>query len=622
MRSTLRIVAVLALLAVLAVAAAEWAGWPGLAPRLAARFVPALGLALDPGTRVHLIVGPRLLAPSVTVVREGHTLAVAESLELHWAWSDIWRWRRDNEPLRLRQVQAEQLDLAWARDAAGHSNWQSGHKPAGEPTPLPTIDSLLIRRGSARIDDAPMQLQAEARFNTEANGHWHAQVQGMLRGQALALQAEASAGLALLSAQQEQPVPAKVQATLSQANSRIHFEGTASSLLDARALDGRLDVRGPSLAAVGMPLGVTLPATPPFTLQGHLQHVTGVWTLGNAQATVGRSRLAGDFKFDTRPARHFLSGELRGGPLLLADLGPAVGTDAAPSRAGRVLPDRPLDISSLSRMDAALNIRLSELDLGSAALAPFAPVNARLELNNSLLSLHEVQAGVAGGQLSGDTTLNARVDPPQWQAALKVQGMSLERWLRKTKALGGKLQAEAHVRGQGRSTAAWLGSMNGDVSAALQDGSLSHLTTELMGLDLAQGLGVWLRGDDALSLNCARLEGRFTAGVLQPRFAVVDSRDSRTEVGGSVNLGTEQLALRAVTKPKDFSPLTLRAPLRVEGTLGDPRIALEGKALRGRAIAAIALGALAPPAALLAFIDPGEKLPPLQCGVHAATPAS
>jgi len=621
MRRTLRIAGAAVLLAALAVAGAEMAGWPGLAPHWVGQFAPGLGLALDPGTRIHLIFRPRLLAPSVTVMREGRTLAQARGLELRWAWGDVWRWHVEDAPLRLRAVHAEQLELSWVRDAAGRSNWQSGTKPASEPTPVPVIESLLIRRGSAHISDAPLQLQADATFNTEADGNWRAQVDGVLRDQRLALQAQASAGVALLSAERDQQPPAQVQATLSQARSRIHFEGTAASLLDARALDGRIEVSGPSMAAVGRPLGVTLPATPPFKLQGHLRHADGLWTLADAQATVGRSQLAGDFKFDTRKERHLLSGELRGGPLLLADLGPAVGTDARPSRAGRVLPDRPLDIPSLARMDAALDIHLSALDLGSSAFAPLAPVSARLELQDSLLSLHTLQAGIAGGSLSGDTSLNARVEPPQWQAALKLQGVSLEHWLRKEKALTGKLNAEAHVQGLGRSTAALLGSLNGDVSASLHDGSMSHLTTELMGLDVAQGLGIWLRGDDALALNCARLEGRFKSGVLRPRFAVVDNRDSRIELSGQLSLSTEQLALRAVTSPKDFSPLTLRAPLRVQGTLADPRVALEGKALGGRAMVAIALGLLTPPAALLAFVDPGEKLPPLQCGVHGSAPA-
>lgn len=622
MKPALRVIGLILLAIVLLISAAELAGWPGLAPQLAARFAPALGLTLDSGTRMHLFGRPRLLAPSVTVVREGQTLATARELELHWAWNDLWQWHRQGQPLRLREVQADQLDLAWQRDAAGRSNWQAGVQPKSEPTPLPVIDSLLIRHGKVHIADAPLQLKAEAKFTTQTDGHWQAHVDGQLRGQKLALQAQASASLALLSAARDEQPLTKVQASLTQAGSSIRFEGTAASLLDARALDGQVEVRGPSLAAVGRPIGVTLPATPPFELKGRLQHASGLWTLADAQARIGRSRLAGDFRFDTRPARPLLSGELRGGPLLLADLGPAVGTDAKPSRAGRVLPDRTLDIPSLARMDAALTIKLSALDLGSAALAPLSPVNAKLTLQDSLLTLGALKAGIAGGQLSGDTSLNARVEPPQWQAHLAIEGLALERWLRKTDTLGGKLQARALVKGHGRSIAALLGSLDGELSVALQDGRMSHLVTELMGLDLAQGLGVWLRGDDDLPLNCARLEGRFKAGVLRPQFAMVDNRDSRIELGGSVSLTTEALALRAVAHPKDFSPLSLRAPVRVEGTLADPRVALEGKKLGGRALAAIALGALAPPAALLAFVDPGEDLPPLSCGLTQSHPAS
>jgi uncharacterized protein involved in outer membrane biogenesis len=602
--------------AVVLVAAGELAGWPGLAPRLVAQFAPALGVTVDSGTRTHLIFNPRVMSPSVTVVRAGTQLAQAQDLEVHWSWRDLWEWHHDRAPLRLREVSAEKLDASWTRDELGRSNWQSGAKASTEPTPLPQIDALVIRHGLVQVDDAPLQLKANAKFATEADGRWKAQMTGQLRGQQLALQAEASAGMSLLSSEQGKQQPAQLEATLSQATSRIHFKGTAASLLDARALDGQVEVRGPSLAAVGRPIGITLPATPPFTLAGRLQHASGVWQLNKADATIGHSMLAGDFKFNTRTPRPLLTGELRGGPLLLADLGPAVGTDAAPSRSGRILPDRQLDIPSLARMDADLNIRLSSLDLGSAALAPLAPVSAHLKLQDSLLSLNDLKAGIAGGQLSADTTLDARVEPPLWKSNLQVQNMELQRWLRTTTAITGKLGGDARVQGHGRSTAALLGSLDGELNLALRDGTLSHLVTELAGLDLAQGLGVWIRGDDKLPLNCARLEGRFKSGVLRPRVAVIDNKDSRIELDGGVSLATEQLALRAVTEPKDFTPLSLRSPILVQGTLGDPHVKLEAKKIGGRAAAAVALGLITPPAALLAFIDPGEKLPPIACDLN------
>lgn len=596
----------------------DLAGWPGLAPRLAA--AAGFGLELAPASRLHLLWRPRLEAPSLRVsAASGTTLAEAQDLALDWRWRDIWDWRH-GAPLRLRLVQADRLTLDWQRDAAGHSPWPLQPARAGDaPTPLPQIDHLVIRQGMARLDDAPLLLNGEARFATAADGRWSAELKGRLRGQQLALKAEASAGLALLSPPQAGLPPVQLNAQLVQPEGRLSFAGTAASLLDARELDGELQVEGRSLAAMGRPFGITLPHTPALELDGRLHHESGVWQLNAVRARIGRSHVGGDFAFDTRPTRPLLSGLLRGGPLRLADLGPAVGTDTPPSRPGRLLPDRPLDLPALNAMDARVAVALSQLDLGSASLAPLTPVNASLILQAGELRLESFSTGVAGGEIAGSARLDTRASPPLWQARLDARGLAVERWFKpQAKALSahpltGRLRAELDVQGRGHSTAELLGSLDGPVRLRLEKGSVSHLLTEAAGLDVAQGLGVWLHGDDNLALDCARLDGRFRAGVLRPRSAVIDNRDSRVELDGRVNLADETLDLRLVAKPKDFSPLALRAPLRVQGTLAEPRVALEGKALGGRAVAAIALGALAPPAALLAFVDPAETLPRLDC---------
>ncbi|MFT7775504.1 AsmA family protein [Roseateles sp.] len=620
-----------AVLAVIAAAAAmEWTGWPGLAPWLAAR--AGRGLDMDGGSRLHLLLGPRLEATRLRVTgSHGESLADAQGLLLRWQWRDIWAWR-SGAPLRLRLVQADALTLNWQRDAAGRTAWPV--QPSGErqePAELPRIDHLVVRHGTAHLDDAPLLLAGDARFATQADGRWTATLQGRLRDQQLALKAEAGAGLALFAPAEAGLPPVQLSAELTQRNGRLSFDGTAASLLDARALDGQLRVRGNSLADIGRPFGITLPNTPPLELSGRLQHALGVWQLGGAKARIGQSQLGGDFAFDTRPTpsrRPLLSGLLRGGPLRLADLGPAFGTDTPPSRPGRVLPDRPWDLPSLRMMDARVAVALSQLDLGTAHLAPLAPVNASLVLEDGVLSLQGFNAGIAGGEASGSARLDTRPSPPQWQIGLGVRGMAVEQWLKfqapslAHDPLTGRLRADLDVHSRGRSLAELLGGLNGLVRLQLDKGSISHLLTEAAGLDLAQGLGLLLRGDHKLQLNCARLDGSFKAGVLRPRSAVLDNRDSRIDIDGRVSLADETLDLRVVARPKDFSPLTLRSPVRVQGRLGEPRVALEGRALGGKAIAAIALGALTPPAALLAFVDPGENLPPVSCDGPDAGPAT
>ena len=610
------------------VLALDLAGWPGLAPWLATR--AGHGVSLDEGARVHLLIKPRLEAPRLLVKgAQGEPLADAQGLVLGWQWGDIWKWRH-GEALRLRLVQADSLAVDWQRDAAGHTAWPlhpNGAQPQ-QPTLVPEIDHLAIRQGTVHLDDAPLQLFADGRFATQADGHWKADVKGKLRGQQLALNAEASEGLALLSAPEAGVPPVQLKVDLSQGPQALSFVGTASSLLDARALDGQLQVKGSSLADVGRPFGVTLPRTPQFELAGRLQHTTGVWQLAGIKAHVGQSRLSGDFAFDTRAARPMLSGALRGGPLRLADLGPAVGADTPPSRKGRVLPDRQLDLPALHAMDARVAVALSQLDLGTASLAPLAPVNGSVVLQDGVLDLIDFSAGIAGGVIAGFIQLDTRVAPPLMKTHLDVTGMAIEQWVKPqsklltASPLTGRMRAELDVRGRGLSTAELLGTLDGPIRLRVENGSVSHLLTEAMGLDIAQGLGVLLKGDDKLPLNCARLDGRFTAGVLRPRTAVMDNKDSRIDLDGRVSLADETLDLRLVAKPKDFSPLTLRAPLRLQGTLADPRVALEGKRLGGRVIAALALGALAPPAALLAFVDPGEDLPEVDCGMLPNTPSA
>jgi uncharacterized protein involved in outer membrane biogenesis len=373
-------------------------------------------------------------------------------------------------------------------------------------------------------------------------------------------------------------VPLRVQGSV--ATSRMRFEGRAGALLGTPRWDGELRGTAPSLAEVGRVLGVTLPHTPPVDLQGHIAQTRGVWHLRVDKASVGRSVLRGALRFEQRTQPPRLSGELSGPRLLLADLAPAIGArggssaDATP--AGRVLPRRRFDLPSLQRMDADVQMRLDTLDLGSAALAPLRDLSTRMRLQGGVLRLEQLQARVAGGQFQGSTQLEATPRGARWQAQLRVSGIDTAGWLRGWRAdtagnsgpgapasqayLSGELWGNLDVKGTGRSTAEILGALDGRAQFQIRDGTLSHLATEVMGLDVAQALGVAIRGDRPLALRCARLNLVATDGVLQPRPAVVDNVDSTIWLTGRVSLRDETLDLRAITRPKDWSPLSLRPP--------------------------------------------------------------
>jgi len=98
-------------------------------------------------------------------------------------------------------------------------------------------------------------------------------------------------------------------------------------------------------------------------------------------------------------------------------------------------------------------------------------------------------------------------------------------------------------------------------------------------------------------------DGTMTAGA----FAF-DTTDTMLLGEGTIDLKNEQLDLIIRPRPKDRSILAFRAPLLVDGSFKHPGIRPDLKRVGLRGAIALALGSIAPPAALLATLElgPGE----------------
>ncbi len=663
----------------LGVVACELAGWPFLRQPLERAMTRAAHVptTLQGDVKLHLIWRPRLEVGHLHIESEPRFgvphLVDAKQVLLAWRWSDVWRWRQHGDRLRVQALQAGELDAHLVRiadpgtegSAVRTANWQLGDEPRREKDPdddagLPRFGTLTVGQGAIVWRDAVQDVDLDIHLrggegeaaSAQATGY-EAVFSGRYRAMPLQLQVRAGGTLPLLQepdAQNRAPwVPVRVEGTV--ATSRLLFDGEAAALLGSPRLQGALHFRGPSLAAVGKPLGITLPATPPFDLKGHLQHEADTWRLRASNATIGTSRLAGDLLYDRRVSPAKLSGEVTGPKLAFADLGPAVGAssgtgaktaDRPAPPGGRVLPQRRFDLPSLKVMDADVRMDIDEVDFGTTAMAPLRQLRTRLLLDEGVLRLEDLQTVVAGGSLKGTTQLDANASPARWEAKLDFSGIDVAGWLRGLRPasapgkapaatapkalkrereqarqggdqpvqayLTGAMSGNLQVRGAGNSTADILASLNGPIHLNLRDGTLSYLVTEAVGLDVAQALGVFIRGDRPLPLHCARFDLLARNGVIEPRLAVVDNRDSTVWITGPISLRDESLDLRVVTRPKDWSPLSLRTPITVTGTLGKPDVGIEAGRLVGRVLGAIALGAAAgPAAAILPLIEAGSK---------------
>ena len=605
-----------------AIGIGEALGWPFLAQPLQRLLSHKLGRAVTLTPRepaqpapesafsLRFIGGLRMRAPAVELAapawsKAPHTLR-AHDLVVELRYTDLWRaWR--GQPLRIQRLHAALLDAELERLADGRASWQvAAGSPAGAaPTRLPAFGDLRLGAGTLRYRDVPLDIDLQARASLVDDAALAPYLQllatGSWRGQPL--QARLTSSVA-------PPLALTLQASVGRAS--LHFDGQPMQAGLLGNLSGRFRLSGPSLAAMGDPLGLTLPTTGAFNASGLIARQGDTWYARIDDAAVGASRLNGAFRYDAALAVPLLSGRLGGSRLLLADLGPVVGATGSVRGKGKVLPDRPFDLASLRTMDANVLIDIDHLDLDTRLLEPLRPLQGHLQLRGGVLGLGDLRSHTGEGRLSGSLALDGRAATAVWTARLRWDDILLERWIRQLRGpdappyVAGRWSGQAQLQGQGISTAQILGSLNGQVRSSLRRGSLSHLVVEAAGVDVAEAVGLLFNGDASLPLTCAAADLGVHAGVLRPRVFVLDTPDSTAWIDGTLSLARETLDLRVVVSPKDFSPLTLRTPLRVGGSFAEPLVSAETGPLALKLGAALLLGLLNPLAALVPLLDIGN----------------
>jgi AsmA protein len=634
---------------ILAIAACEIAGWPFL--RVPAEKLLSSNLErtvkLDAPFKLHLIGGINLALGGLYIAApagfDTAYLVDAKNVELALRYRNLIQFK-STEPFRIKSLRVNDIDANLLRHADGHATWQFKNDDSPS-SPIPIIETLIVKNGVAKFDDPITQSDLNMSFNTDEGASDSTPtsrivVKGKFRQKPLTGKINTDGFLPI--ATQDATSPA-IATTLWLDYGGIHadFKGSASDLFGKQDIKGAFNIKGASLGTLGDLVNTPLPTTDPFKLSGHIEKDDVVWLINVASAIVGRSSLSGDFRYDPRPTKPLLTGSLKGSQFYLADLAPAFGTrneDGSKSkiRSDRAIPDRPIDLPSLNKLNAQIKVDLTYVELGNAFNHPISPFKADLGIENGKLTLSEIEAKTADGSLSGLISVDAHADNtapatqpitavmPKWKIDLVWKNINLEKWLkvseeRKQEAknkgkkdappayVTGQLNGKTNLSGTGNSTAQLLGSLDGDIAMVIQNGSISHLIIEVLGLDIAQGLGMLIRGDESLPMQCAVIDLKATKGLVEPTVAMIDTPVTLVLIDGNLSLAKESLNLRLTAKPKNMSPLTARSPIHVTGTFSDPKASPEGGPIAARVLGGLALAIINPFAAILPFIDTGDS---------------
>jgi uncharacterized protein involved in outer membrane biogenesis len=160
---------------------------------------------------------------------------------------------------------------------------------------------------------------------------------------------------------------------------------------------------------------------------------------------------------------------------------------------------------------------------------------------------------------------------------------------------------------QGNSVAALLGSADGQVRLVMNDGAISKTLLETAGLNVGNIVIGKLFGDKTVQINCAAADLGARNGLFDVRLFVFDTPDALVNMDGTADMGSEKLDLTVRPHTKGLRLFSLRSPLYVRGTLKHPDVGVQKVPLLARGAGAVALGAVAAPAAaLLALVVPSQ----------------
>jgi hypothetical protein len=417
--------------------------------------------------------------------------------------------------------------------------------------------------------------------------------------------------------------PFPVQADVQLGSSRIALVGTLTDPLELGALDLRLWLSGTSMAALYPYTGVTLPDTPPYATEGHLQASLDA-TRGNRfsyrhfRGRVGGSDLAGDLAFDTGGARPKLSGTLQSQVIRFADLAPLVGADSSahrqqrgdvtPQPADKLLPVEPFRTDRWRAMDA--DVTFSGARIAHARSVPLDTLRTHVVMDDGRITLDPLRFGLAGGQVQGALRLDGGASPMQGRLDLDARHLALKRLFPNVQTMRsslGEINGRVKLDARGNSVAALLGSADGQVQLVMNDGAISKTLLETAGLNVGNIVIGKLFGDRTVQINCAATDLEAKDGLFGVRLFVFDTPDALVNMDGTVDMGSERLDLTVRPHTKGLRIFSLRSPLYVRGTLKHPDVGVQKGPLLARGAGAVALGAVAAPvAALLALVVPSR----------------
>ncbi|MGD8891083.1 MAG: AsmA-like C-terminal region-containing protein, partial [Desulfobacterales bacterium] len=215
-----------------------------------------------------------------------------------------------------------------------------------------------------------------------------------------------------------------------------------------------------------------------------------------------------------------------------------------------------------------------------------------LSLKDSHLIVKPLTTNVGGGALSSSLDLLAKGNHANLTTKITAKKINLGEMLKKleiSQGLDGILDLNINLKGQGKSVAALMAGLNGDVVAILTESELPVEYLDLVGADLTTSLMKMVnpfgKKIERAQINCAVCDFNIKDGLAKSDVLMIDDPDKTLLSEGTVNLKTEALDFGIHTQPKEgigtketgkvsVSLGVITKPFELGGTLAKPSLGI------------------------------------------------
>lgn len=535
-----------------------------------------------------------------------------------------------------------QIDAEWDANHE-HNTWTFA---SSEPFKMPLIKQAVISGTTVRYRDPLKRIAADiaidpidARQNQLAN-NIRFSGGGSMRNIPFSITGQQTTPNQLIAGGKN-----RFELHVRAAHSQVDVAGTLPAATQIEGADLAVGVRGRNLRELFDIAGIAVPETRAYRLRSHMVKQGSEYRFTGIVGNYGNSDLEGKLTVDVPPpadedARIKLTADLASRRVDMVDIGPFIGYDpnklatqgataAATTQHAkgdypRILPDAPLRTDALKAFDADIKYRVADIK------QPFIPISnivLGLNLDHSLLKLSPLNFDMAGGHVASDISIDARVPAVITDYDIRMSptpmGKLLARFGVADAGTTGTIKARIKMRGTGNTVRQSLATSNGRIAVILPAGTFWTKYIQLSEFDV----GVFVQRmfqkklKEPVQINCGLIGFTVRDGVAAADPVLIDTNANVMTAKGGFSFKDESLALAFRADGKKKSLFSAQSPVGINGHFTAPGIQIVTPQLLTRAGVGLGLGLLFPPAALAAFVDPGDAKA-AKCGpVLAGAPA-